>query len=109
MEQKDGKKRKAKKLKYAPISEEWGLELNEINNLEEMEMSKGRFLSSGPGFCRLGSGTIQTTIRVWSESELRANDILRECLAKVFSTRTPEGVVSTEKSGRVGPEILQKY
>ena len=80
--------------------------MKELAHLEEKKTAKGRFLSSGPGLCMIGSGTIQTTIRVWSESELRANEILCESLAKVFSNIIPEGGKSTEKSGRVGSCVM---
>ena len=40
------------------------------NQLEEIEVAKTRFLASGPGHCILGEKKKQSTIRVWSETEL---------------------------------------
>ena len=101
-------KRKSKRLKYEPIEEDWGLNLNELDKIEELETARTRFLNSGPGLCKIGSGSNQTTIRVWSESELIATKILKECLDVVG--QSDDIVTGAEgcKDKAILPEGLKK-
>ena len=59
-----------------------------------MEIAKNRFLDSGPGLCRIGSGLQQTTIRVWSEVELISLQLVMECLKKAFSKSSEETLLA---------------
>ena len=72
-------KSKGKKLRYEKLDSTWGLDLNEMERLEEHELARNRFLNSGPGLCKIGEGWKQATIRVWSAREVFARDIMKNC------------------------------
>ena len=80
------------------MEEEWGLEIGELETLEEMETAKKRFLDSGPGLCRIGSGFQQTTIRVWSEVELISLQLVKECLKEAFWKSSEETLLAGWKT-----------
>ena len=74
------------------------MEVGELETLEEMEIAKNRFLDSGPGLCRIGSGYQQTTIRVWSEVELISLQLVKECLKEAFKKSSEETLLAGWKA-----------
>ena len=72
-----GRKGRRKKLKYEKIEEDWGLGMGELDQIEQIEIAKTRFLASGTGHCMFGENKKQRTIRVWSETELWIRKMVR--------------------------------
>ena len=69
-------------MKYKVLDEDWGLQDGEIDALEERERSKTRFLMSGAGPCTLKTGQKQTIIKVWTEAEVTAFEVIKFCIQK---------------------------
>ena len=78
------KGRKRKRLQFEKLDSNWGLGINEMESLEINEMAINRFLSSGPGLCRVGEGLRQTTIRVLSANEIFIKDITKDCVDRAW-------------------------
>ena len=74
------KAKRRKKLKHQVLNQDWGLMDGELKELENLEIARTRFLNSGPGDCIVGAGKTQTTIKIWSENELIARQLVRECV-----------------------------
>ena len=72
------KAKRRKKLKHQVLNQDWGLMDGELKELENLEIARTRFLNSGPGDCIVGAGKTQTTIKIWSENELIARQLVRE-------------------------------
>ena len=67
-------KKKMRKLKHAVANEDWGLESDELAELERREIGRSRFLHSDTSWATVG--TNQTKIRIWSELELVARQLI---------------------------------
>ena len=78
------KGRKRKRLQFEKLDSNWGLGINEMESLEINEIARNRFLSSGPGLCRVGEGLKQTTIRVLSANEIFINNITKDCVDRAW-------------------------
>ena len=107
-------KSKGKKLRYEKLDSTWGLDLNEMERLEEHELARNRFLNSGPGLCKIGEGCKQATIRVWSAREVFARDIMKNCFDTAWDQimdRIPESesISESEKSKVDNEERTKDY
>ena len=70
-------KKKTRKLKHAVVSNDWGLEGDELDGLEKKEVERTRFLQSDTSWATIG--TSQTKIRVWSSLDLEARKLKINC------------------------------
>ena len=55
---------------------------NEIQDMEEREVARARFLKVDRSWAKIGTSYTQTSIRVWSELEVMARKIITSCLAQ---------------------------
>ena len=75
-------KKKIRKLKYCKVEDDWGMMGNEIQDMEEREVARARFLEVDRSWAKIGTSYTQTRIRVWSELEVMARNIITSCLAQ---------------------------
>ena len=73
-------KKKIRKLKYHKVVDDWGMIGNEIQDMEEREIARTRFLWVDRSWAKVGTTHTQTKIRVWSELEIMARNIITSCL-----------------------------
>ena len=73
-------KKKIRKLKYHKVVDDWGMIGNEIQDMEEREIARTRFLQVDRSWAKVGTTHTQTKIRVWSELEIMARNIITNCL-----------------------------
>ena len=79
----DNQKRKRKrrrKLKYAVAESNWGLEMDEMGDMERRETARTRFLYCDQTMATVGSGGGQSKIRIWTTLELEARKIVLESM-----------------------------
>ena len=74
--------KKIRKLKYCKVEDDWGMMGNEIQDMEEREVARARFLKVDRSWAKIGTSYTQTSIRVWSELEVMARKIITSCLAQ---------------------------
>ena len=75
------KRKKVRKLRYNKVEADWGLEETGIQAMEDQEVARTRFLHSDRSRAKVGN--IQTTIRIWTETEMFARIIIIDCLDNV--------------------------
>ena len=79
-----GEKRK-KRLKYQKVGENWGQD-----DGDQEQIAKNRFLTSGPGTCRIGAGNVQTCIKVYSAKEVLVREIIIDIIKNIPTNHEKE-------------------
>ena len=69
--------KKMRKLKHRVEDSDWGLDENEIDELERKELERSRFLQADRTWAKIG--TNQTRIRIWTAPELEARKMIIDC------------------------------
>ena len=69
--------KKMRKLKHRVEEADWGLDENEIDELERKELERSRFLQADRTWAKIG--TKQTRIRLWTAPELEARKMIIDC------------------------------
>ena len=75
------KRKKVRKLRYNKVEADWSLEETGIQAMEDQEVARTRFLHSDRSRAKVGN--IQTTIRIWTETEMFARKMIIDCLDNV--------------------------